>query len=225
MLTSKELEELINSKITTDQLLIITRIIEARETHNVRNVNSRVNHSEYMREWRKRNKNKDLVVEREKCESHGEFTENHNTHIENAPACVEDKSYLLTLEEVSKKESKKRKTNKKENSYSQNFEKFWDAYPKNNGSKFECWKKYQATENLGVPFETLYAGAKRYADKCEIDATEIKYIAHGATWLHQRRWEVKYTDEIQKDGYRNGNTTGNKLYDNPMYRMPSVAGG
>lgn len=217
MLTTEHLEMLKEGKFTPDQILIVSKIIDGCNSNNVTSVTvTRNSRAGYMVGYRRRKK-------QQLSESVTESVTVTQPNIDHACARLEE-PFLLTSQE-SKKESKKRKNNKKEICYSQDFENFWQAYPKNNGSKLSASEKYQVAEKLGISPAVLIAGAKRYAAQCVTDATEIHYIAHAATWLHQRRWEVSYQASEAPPGYRNGNTSGIKILDDPMNRMPSVAGG
>ncbi len=107
-------------------------------------------------------------------------------------------STALQQIEIEKEIKKERVTNvtlKKESFYSEEFETFWTTYPKNKGSKKTAGEKYESAIRSGISHEQLRAGARAYADDIKRQGTELQYIAHAATWLHQKRWDVDYTDD------------------------------
>jgi uncharacterized protein YdaU (DUF1376 family) len=103
----------------------------------------------------------------------------------------------------------KEKINKKENPYTKEFLEFWKVYPPNAGSKkkaFEVWNKI-----TGVDYGSIARAAedyRRYLDRAGITA------AHGATWLYQERWEVRYT-ELEPDTRVNAGTRQGQGYGKP----------
>lgn len=79
--------------------------------------------------------------------------------------------------------SHRRKKDRKEVPVGEDFEKFWLSYPRKIGKAAAKIAFAKAIEK--VPLETLLAGVKT------IDKSDLKFIAHAATWLNQERW----TDE------------------------------
>jgi hypothetical protein len=47
-------------------------------------------------------------------------------------------------------------------------------------------------------FEELIAGVKRYAEHVRARRTEMKYVAHPATWLNRGSWKDKYGSEASQ---------------------------
>ena len=47
--------------------------------------------------------------------------------------------------------------------YSPEFEAFWSAYPRHNGSKKEAFKAYQQQIKIGISHDRLHAAARKYA--------------------------------------------------------------
>lgn len=66
--------------------------------------------------------------------------------------------------------------------YSENFEAFWNTYPRKEG-KGEAYKKYKARLNDGYTEQELIMAAENYARRCATERTEIKYIKHAKTFL------------------------------------------
>ena len=66
--------------------------------------------------------------------------------------------------------------------YSENFEAFWNIYPRKEG-KGEAYKKYKARLNDGYTEQELIMAAENYARRCATERTEIKYIKHAKTFL------------------------------------------
>jgi hypothetical protein len=50
--------------------------------------------------------------------------------------------------------------------------------------------------------EEIIDGAKRFADFCQSEGTEQRYIPHAATWLNNERWEDELTPSVQRDDAR-----------------------
>lgn len=85
--------------------------------------------------------------------------------------------------------------------YTIQFLEFWQAYPKNNGSKHDAFKSYhRATTNGVTTHETIIAGTHRFANYCAQRGTEERFTAHASTWLNQRRWEADYATPINGSG-------------------------
>ncbi|MBD5464131.1 MAG: hypothetical protein HDR24_13945 [Lachnospiraceae bacterium] len=74
------------------------------------------------------------------------------------------------------------KSNKAISNYSTDFEEFWRIYPRK-ADKAQAYKKYQARIKDGFSHEQLCEAAKKYADECQRNRTEEKYIKHGKTFL------------------------------------------
>ena len=81
-------------------------------------------------------------------------------------------------------ESPKKTTQKKRETYPEEFEAFWRAYPRHADKKsaYRAWK--QAVKE--VPNEVLIAGAERYGR----DPTRTpEYTKYAATWLRAGSWD------------------------------------
>lgn len=92
------------------------------------------------------------------------------------------------LQETEKKEvvlpvqTKETKSKKAICDYSTEFERFWSIYPRK-VDKAQAYKKYNARLNDGFSPDELYTAACNYAEQCQKDKTENKYIKHAKTFL------------------------------------------
>lgn len=77
---------------------------------------------------------------------------------------------------------------KRGDKYAPDFLEWWNAYPRNDGSKakaYEIWKRVTDRE-IGV--RDLFLATCRF--KTTQHGKDKKYIPHATTWLNQRRWET-----------------------------------
>lgn len=67
-------------------------------------------------------------------------------------------------------------------SYSDDFEKFWDIYPRKVGKKkaFSCWK---ARLKAGATKDELLTAVKNYSAHCKRENTEARFVKHPSTFL------------------------------------------
>jgi len=76
---------------------------------------------------------------------------------------------------------------------SQEFEEFWSAFPKRDGSnpRAPAEAAYRRARGGGASHAELLEGAKAYAaaQKREHGAARSRYTTMASTWLNQRRWE------------------------------------
>lgn len=75
------------------------------------------------------------------------------------------------------------------------FESFWARYPNKQGKALarKDWAKLSATDRVEA--------AEALAIWCEfwrLAHTEQRFIPHGSTWVHQRRWEDDIPDLPQR---------------------------
>jgi hypothetical protein len=95
-------------------------------------------------------------------------------------------SKSLLDKEVDKEEDIDNKHTVKESreSYSDEFETWWTAYPKKvaKGTAVKAWKGAISKTSIGVLLDSVKAYAIKVAN------TEQQYILHAATWLNQERW-------------------------------------
>lgn len=92
---------------------------------------------------------------------------------------------------------KLRRSSKSLKEYTQDFERFWDAYPERSG-KGKAFESFERAIANGVGAETLAEKAAEYKAKIEwmrMQGRDINFC-HASTWLNQRRWDDSY--EIPK---------------------------
>jgi biotin operon repressor len=84
------------------------------------------------------------------------------------------------------------KNGRKEEGYTQEFERFWSAYPKKTGkgAAFKSFKK--AKDKPGIDALIVIINTHKLSDQWKKDSGQ--YIPNPATWLNQRRWE----DEVRQ---------------------------
>jgi hypothetical protein len=75
------------------------------------------------------------------------------------------------------------------NDYSNEFEQFWERYPKNGASKKTANQSYIRAMKEGAEHENIIRGVAAYRAYAESTGTPI---AHATTWLNQQRWTVDY---------------------------------
>lgn len=127
-----------------------------------------------------------------------------NLQASNNPACKQEVEVEVEVEEI-------KKTNKKGNRYSDQFETFWSsAYPRNGASKAMTFKSWQKAILFEEP-EAIIKAAAEYSQYCE---RENVSIAHATTWLNQERWTVDHLNLTTKpkgngnEAYCTNQTTG-----------------
>lgn len=77
--------------------------------------------------------------------------------------------------------------------YPLDFEEFWNAYPRDEGSKKKAFLLWEKAIDQEIDKRELFLRVCRF--KQQNINTEKKYIPHATTWLYQKRWE---TVSIQK---------------------------
>lgn len=77
--------------------------------------------------------------------------------------------------------------------YPPDFEQFWQAYPRHDGSKKSAYKIWSNAISREIDVEVLLLKTIRF--KVKNTHTEKRYIPHATTWLNQKRWE---TIDIEK---------------------------
>ena len=67
---------------------------------------------------------------------------------------------------------------------------FWPAYPRKIAkfAAFKAWKSLKLPDDDQETLDKIMKGLDFYL-KEEWDLDRPKFIPHGSTWLHQRRWE------------------------------------
>ena len=102
---------------------------------------------------------------------------------------------------------KKKPKAPRQTKYTLEFEKWWNLYPKNNGSKFAAFKAWEIHVkpilNELVPDDMTEAVEAQITYKAEMDKRGefCAEFPHGERWLKQRRWENK-PEVPQNDGTR-----------------------
>lgn len=74
------------------------------------------------------------------------------------------------------------------------FEEFWKLYPRKAGKI--AARKAWVRALRSAPAEVIVTAAEVFADLCDRDHREERFIAHPGTWLNQGRWE---DDEITRE--------------------------
>lgn len=78
--------------------------------------------------------------------------------------------------------------------YSCEFEEFWSIYPRK-VDKGSAYKKFMTRVKTGFREDELIQAAKNYAEECENNGTEKRYIKHAATFLSD---SLPFTDYLNK---------------------------
>ncbi|MBO6267622.1 MAG: hypothetical protein J6N19_00590 [Clostridium sp.] len=101
---------------------------------------------------------------------------------------------------------KKPKKQTQAEKYGQDFEVFWQIYPRHD-DKAEAFEKFKARVRDGFPPEQLIDAARNYAARCQRERTEPKYIKQGKTFLSTK---LPFTDYLKKpeQGYGSPYTAG-----------------
>lgn len=81
--------------------------------------------------------------------------------------------------------------------YSNDFEDFWNVYPRKVG-KGEAYKKYLARLNDGWSPEQLLQSAKKYRSQIVNERTEEKYIKHAKTFLSENTPFADYLTKTER---------------------------
>ncbi|MCM1245710.1 MAG: phage replisome organizer N-terminal domain-containing protein [Roseburia sp.] len=85
------------------------------------------------------------------------------------------------------------------NDYSTEFERFWSMYPRK-VDKAQAYKKYNARLNDGFSPDELYTAVCNYAEQCQRDKTESKYIKHAKTFLGESTPFLDYLPKNDAQG-------------------------
>lgn len=127
-----------------------------------------------------------------------------------------NKKQLETKPEPKEKEKDKVKENVKvkDKNYPVRFEQMWDAYPRKK-EKAAAYKSYQARLNDGFSEDELETAVKRYAESCEILATEERYIKHAATFFGP---STPFLDFLKAD-YKPPQVAGKKKSSNRFHNL------
>lgn len=104
-------------------------------------------------------------------------------------------------------EPKQKKTSKS-NNYEIGFEKIWECYPRKI-NKGGAYKAYKARLNAGYSEEELMQAVNNYAEECNKNKTEQKFIKHGSTFWGSATPFVDYLDKNYGGGASDGRTGRN----------------
>ena len=90
---------------------------------------------------------------------------------------------------ITSTEEENSSTKSKKNVYTEDFETFWEAYPRKEGKgyAFDCFKK--AIKGNDVDVEVMVEAINRYKQTAQWQENNGKYIPQPSTWLNQKRWE------------------------------------
>lgn len=91
------------------------------------------------------------------------------------------------------KDKDKDKDRKKTGKYSENFELFWNAYPRKDGSKskaYEYWKR----DGLETDLDVILSKLEAFKRSKQWTKDGGDFIPHATTWLNQRRYESEPTN-------------------------------
>jgi len=94
--------------------------------------------------------------------------------------------------------------------YSDEFEEFWQAYPKNGASKADAYKSFNKAIKTGVSQNELINATRSYFSYCQATNKTTEYTAHATTWLNQERWTIDYRElyRSEKRGSQQSNGEG-----------------
>lgn len=108
------------------------------------------------------------------------------------------------------------KASKQTVEYTDDFETFWDAYPRKK-EKASTYEKYKARLNDGFDEETLLKAAVAYRDECLRKNTESTYIKLGKTFLSNKLPFMDYVnDKGQMMAPKGGTISSEATYDDPF---------
>ena len=82
----------------------------------------------------------------------------------------------------------------KQNDFDGEFDTIWNTYPNKKG-KDNAKKDFIKARKEGISFEVIENGLKNYLIYIKANKLEPRYILHGSTWFHQRRWNDEYTNK------------------------------
>ena len=72
--------------------------------------------------------------------------------------------------------------------YTDDFNEWWNLYPRNDGSKKKAFDLFVNITDKILNFDELYSFTVKY--KQSVKDKDQKFIPHATTWLNQRRWET-----------------------------------
>ena len=91
----------------------------------------------------------------------------------------------LTNEQQTTNNNRRKKEYKEYNIYAQNFEKFWEAYPK----KRDKQGAFKAFKKIDVDIDVLLRAIEKQKQSKDWQKDDGQYIPYPSTWLNGHRWE------------------------------------
>lgn len=132
------------------------------------------------------NKDKRKILDNQTIPGLDNQTVNQNlTPSSSSSSSVIHKDSLIEYNPISEKKVKKNKPFQ----YTDDFNSFWQAYPKQvgKGKAFEEWRKLSG--NGIPPLEEILASLKLHTLSTQWTKDNGQFVPLPATWLHQRRWD------------------------------------
>ena len=84
------------------------------------------------------------------------------------------------------------------NIYTQNFEKFWKAYPKKK-DKDKASKWFEKNKPSEEEFDYMMKQLERFKDTTEWKEAGGKYIPYPTSWLNAKRWEDEFETDTERE--------------------------
>jgi len=87
--------------------------------------------------------------------------------------------------------------------YPDEYEKIYDLYPNNNGTKKAGHSKWKARRKDGISQEDLVEAVENYAKMCDLTGKEMTYIKHIETFLGPKNhWEEFLDENFDESNYQ-----------------------
>ena len=103
------------------------------------------------------------------------------------------------------------------NAYTDEFENFWNQYPRKTEKK-AAFTKWKATKRKGASADDLITSATNYADWCKHEGTEERYIKHAKTFLGpDEHWREYLKQRASLNGTYKNYTNDAKLREEAGY--------
>lgn len=80
--------------------------------------------------------------------------------------------------------------------YPDEFEQFWDAYPKRE-DKAEGYNAWRNAVKRGVSAEEIHTGAQGYAQQCRARGTSPRHIKNAQGWINGDRFNNEFTPDLE----------------------------
>lgn len=106
-----------------------------------------------------------------------------------------------TTPSIDTKDNTQKKTKQKKE-YDAEFCKWWDCYPRKDGSKSKAYDIWQKVTTSEIRPTTLYHLTYHFAQANK--NTDPKFIPHATTWLNQHRWETAQPTKTQTKNHLAG---------------------